>query len=295
MMGIPGIRPRFIDKARTIPADILCFDLEDSVAWSDKPSARNLIAEKLPDFPGNNRLIVVRVNGLETGLTEQDLDAVVHPWLDAISIPKGHNPRVIQQIDFYLTYLERTRGIPDGKIKLIPFIETAEGIVRAFEVCTASNRNIAICFGAEDYTADLGIRRTPDGAELLQARATLANAAIAANLIPIDTPEPDFSNLSKFKLDAQIARSLGYQGKYCIHPTQVEAANQTFMPSTDEMTWANRVIEIYEHGVRSGLGSVSLDGMMIDKPVADRAYALQAWQSQINQLEENSQKDKHDE
>ena len=285
MMSVPGIRERFIEKARAIPADILCFDLEDSVAWDDKPTARNLVARTLPDFPANGRLIVVRINGLDTGLAEQDLDAVVHPWLHGINLPKCHNAAVVQQVDTYLTYLERTRDIPPGQIKLIPWIETAEGIAKALEVCTASDRTIAAAFGGEDYTADLGITRTATGNELQQPRAIMANAALAAGIVPIDTPEPDFSDPHKFDQDVQVARSLGYRGKFCIHPTQVDAANRAFAPSDDELAWADRVIESYEDGTRRGLGAVSLDGTMIDKPVADRAYGLRTWRQRIAERE----------
>ena len=118
-------------RRRTRSRDIICFDLEDSVAWDDKPAARRTVAEALPEFPAGTRLLYVRINALDSGLSEEDLDAVVGPWLHGINMPKSHNAAIIERIDAYLTLLERTRDIPAGQIKLIPWIESAQAIARA--------------------------------------------------------------------------------------------------------------------------------------------------------------------
>ncbi|MCZ6546380.1 MAG: CoA ester lyase [Chloroflexi bacterium] len=281
MMSVPGIREKFIDKAREIPADILCFDLEDSVAWDDKPAARAKLAEVLPDFPALGRMLFVRVNGYDTGLTELELDAVVGPWLHGINISKVNDAADMHRVDHYLTFLEKTRGLEDGQIKLIPWIENATAVVNAYEICTASQRTIGAAIGGEDYAVSIGARRTRDGAELLQARSVTVNACHAAGIVPIDTPRVDFKDTEAFEDELQFVRTLGFRGKFCIHPTQVDRANEVFAPTDEDKDWARRVIELYEDGVARNLGAVSMDGEMIDKPVADQARALLEWVDQI--------------
>ncbi len=283
MMSVPGIRDKFIDKARDIPADILNFDLEDSVAWDDKPAAREKLAELLPDFPAKGRMLFVRINGYDTGLTELELDAVVGPWLTGINISKVNDADDMHRIDHYLTFLEKTRGIPDGEIKLIPWIENATAVVNAYDICTATPRTIGAAVGGEDYAVSIGTRRTPEGSELLQARSVTVNACHAAGIVPIDTPRVDFKDTQAFEDELQFVRTLGFRGKFCIHPTQVDRANEVFAPSDDDRDWARRVIELYEDGVKRNLGAVAMDGEMIDKPVADQAHALLAWVERINE------------
>ena len=283
MMSVPGIRERFIEKAQDLPADIICFDLEDSVAPAEKAEARATVAKALPDFPARGRMIFVRVNGLETGLMEQDLDAVVGPWLHGINVPKAHNGDVIRRLDAYLTFLEHTRDIPAGQITIIPWIETTEGIARSYDVCTASPRLIGAAMGGEDFATSLGVLRTPEGKEIEYPRASMAVAARAAGLVPIDTPEPDYLNLEHFERDILYAKGLGYRGKFCIHPTQVEVANRVFAPAAKDLEWARRVVAAAEEGVRQGLGAVALDGVMIDKPIATRAAELLEWQQRVDE------------
>lgn len=285
MLSVPGIRERFIEKARAVPADVICFDLEDSVAMDEKPAAREIVARELPLFEKNGRLLVVRVNGLDTGLAEQDLEAVVCPQLDGINMPKCHDASVVRQLDTYLTFLEKTRGIPDGQIAIIPWIETPHGVANAYEVCLASERLIGAAMGGEDYATSMGVQRTAEGSELLMARLTIANACAAADIVAIDTPTAEFKDAERLRRDLETAKGMGYRGKFCIHPTQVEVANNVFAPSADDLDWANRVVEAYEEGKRQGLGAVALDGAMIDDPVADRAYNILEWTRQIEQRE----------
>ena len=281
MLSLPGNRARFLEKARTIPADAICFDLEDSVTPDDKAAARDLVAAALPRFDAQGRLLVVRINSLDTGLAEHDLEAVVGPNLHAINLPKCHSPDILRQVDAYLTFLERSRDLPPGHTKLIPWVESAQAVAQAYEICTASPRLLAVCLGAEDYALSLGLPRTPAGAEIQFPRALLANAAAAAGLLSIDTPLLDYTDAEGFQRDAYQARALGYRGKFCIHPSQVEPANRLFAPSADELAWARRVLAAYEEGGRNGRGAVALDGAMIDDPIADRARATLTWQEQV--------------
>ena len=135
MLSVPGIRERFIEKARDAEADVLCFDLEDSVAWDDKPAARDLLCRVLPDFPKRGRQVFVRTNGYDTGLIEQELHAIVQPWLDGVSVSKIETARDVQRIDDYLTLLERARGLSDGQVKIAAWIENAHAVANAYEIC----------------------------------------------------------------------------------------------------------------------------------------------------------------
>ncbi len=285
MLSVPGIRERFIEKARDAAADVLCFDLEDSVAWDDKPAARKLLAEVLPDFPARGRGVFVRTNGYDTGLIEQELDALVGPWLHGINVSKVESARDIQRLDDYLTFLERSRGLPDGHTAIVSWIENAAAVVNAHQICTASARLRGICVGGEDYAVSIGVRRSKRGAELALARQTAVNAAHAAGIIPLDTPWTDLTDREGYEDELQRMRQIGFRGKFCIHPDQLEAANRVFAPAEADTAWARRVVEAYEAGVSQNLGAVALDGQMIDKPVLEQAEAVLAWSEQIAAME----------
>jgi citrate lyase subunit beta/citryl-CoA lyase len=281
ILSVPGLRERFIEKAASVPADIILLDLEDSVPLARKTEARQRVRQVVPGFAKRGRRLFVRPNDLATGLLEQDLDAVVVPGLDGIHLPKTHDPQVLQRADHYLHLLERARGIAPGSIKIIAWIESAQGVANVEAICRASPRLIGASMGAEDYATSLGVMRTRASLEIEYARARVANAAHAAGLIPIDCPEPDYQDLAHFERDILHARALGYRGKYCIHPSQVEIANRVFVPSPEQLVWAARVREAYEAGEASGLGAVGLEGAMVDRPVYVRALDVLRWQSAI--------------
>jgi citrate lyase subunit beta / citryl-CoA lyase len=281
ILSVPGLRDRFIEKAASVPADIILFDLEDSVPPARKAEARERVRAALPNFDKRGRFVFVRPNDLATGLLELDLDAVVVPGIDGIHLPKTHNPEVLRRTDHYLSLLERARGITPGSIRIIAWIESAEGVANVEAICRASARLIGASMGAEDYATSLGVMRTRESLEIEYARARVANAAHAAGLAPIDCPEPDYQDLEHFERDILHARALGYRGKYCIHPSQVEIANRVFAPSADQLAWAERVRDAYEAGEQQGLGAVGLDGAMVDRPIYVRALDVLRWQSAI--------------
>jgi citrate lyase subunit beta/citryl-CoA lyase len=187
----------------------------------------------------------------------------------------------VERVDHYLSLLEETRGIARGTVRLIVWLESTLGIANAETICRASPRLIGASMGAEDYATDLGVMRTRASTEIEYARARLANAAVAAGLVAIDCPEPDYQDLEHFERDISHARTLGYRGKYCIHPRQVELANRVFSPSEEQLRWARRVRDAYEAGEREGLGAVGLDGAMVDRPIYVRALDLLRWRDAI--------------
>src|SRR4051812_39881684 len=150
ILSVPGLRDRFLEKAVEVPADIILFDLEDSIPPARKLEARERVRAALPGFDRRGRLLFVRPNDLATGLLELDLDAVVVPGLDGIHLPKTHNPDVLRRTDNYLTLLERARGIALGSVRIIAWIESAEGVANVEAICRASRRLIGVSMGAED-------------------------------------------------------------------------------------------------------------------------------------------------
>jgi citrate lyase subunit beta/citryl-CoA lyase len=286
ILSVPGLRDRFIEKAVSVPADIILFDLEDSVPPARKAEARQRVRAAVPSFDKRGRRVFVRPNDLSTGLLELDLDAIVVPGLDGIHLPKTHNADVLRQADHYLTLLEHARGLAPGSVRIIAWIESTEGVANVESICRASARLIGASMGAEDYVTSLGVMRTRAGVEIEYARARVANAACAAGLVPIDCPEPDYQDLEHFERDSEHARALGYRGKYCIHPAQVEIANRVFAPSQQQLVWAERVRDAYEAGEKQGLGAVGLDGAMVDRPIYVRAIDLLRWQAAVSGRQE---------
>jgi citrate lyase subunit beta/citryl-CoA lyase len=283
LLFVPGNRQNMIDKAAHLHADALVLDLEDSVPISEKASARAQVRDSLPNLTKQRaaagakrkgRKIFVRINSLASGLAEEDLETVITSDIDGINQPKPATGRDIEEIAALIERLERKRGITAGHIKLIPWVETARGLIHAFDIASASPRIVGISFGAEDFTLDTGTTRTEDGSELLYPRTMVVIAAKAANVIAIDTPYNNFRDEAGLINEAALARRLGFEGKCLIHPSQIEPVNNIFRPSPDEVDHARRVVAAFEAAEAQGFASTSLDGKMIDIPIANRARRL---------------------
>lgn len=275
VMTVPVIVQRFIDKAPAAGADILCLDLEDSVPPEQKEAARPLAAQAIDSMPRTGYLMYVRVNGFWTGLIEDDLDAVVRPGLRGVVISKTESVDMVKQVELRLAMLEREHGMEQGSIAIMPLIETAKGIVKSAEICEASHRLTGAIFGAEDYATDMGIERTDEGAEILWARTQLAVSCRAAGIEAIDTPDPDYTDEQHLRKEMRLAKSLGYRGKLCIHPLQVQIANETFRPGDTEIAEARLIVEAFERdGLAKGLAAIPFDGKMVDTPIYWRAKRL---------------------
>jgi len=272
----PGIRPPMFEKAKTAPADAVCLDLEDSVPFGDKVKARTLVAGAIRELASAVATLLVRVNGLDTGLLEDDLAAVVQPGVAGISLPKAHSPEVVRQVDHYLTLLEHLRGLPRGTIAILPWIESAQAVLDCAAIVRASPRVVAAAFGAEDFTADLGIVREREHPQLTAARIQVVLACKAAGVIPLDTPDPEYRDLEWLATDTRRSRDLGFEGRYCIHPAQLPIVNAGYRPTEEEIARARQIVAAYEEAERRGLGAVGLEGVMIDQPVVTRARRLLA-------------------
>ena len=274
LLVVPGNRQNMIEKAQTLPADVLVLDLEDSVPAAEKANARALVRDSIAGLALKGRRVFVRINSLASGYAQQDLEAVISDGSDGISQPKPSSGDEIRKVEAIIERLERDRGMRQGHVKLIPWVETAKGLLNAFEIASASPRVVGIAFGAEDFTLDTGMERTEEGSELLHPRVMVVIAAKAADVIAIDTPYNDFRNEEGLIGEARLARSLGFEGKFVIHPSQIDPVNQVFRPSAEEVAHARRVVEAFGAAEAQGFASTSLEGKMIDIPQANRARKL---------------------
>ncbi|PJF41942.1 MAG: hypothetical protein CUN55_10860 [Phototrophicales bacterium] len=268
LLFMPGDSMKKIRKGATLGVDSIIMDLEDGVALNQKEAARLTVYEALTDadldFGQTERL--VRINPSGKWQTE-DIDITVKGKPDGYVIPKVESAHDIQFVANTLTEYERQLGYRIGNIKLLAIIESALGIVNLKEIAQADPRLIALMFGAEDYTSDIGAIRTPQSEEVLYARSAVVAHAAAYGLQAIDTPYVDLKNMDGLIEDTQKAMQLGYSGKLAIHPNQIDPIIKVFMPSEEEIKAAQQLIEAHNHFQQSGAGVFSYNGKMVDMPM----------------------------
>lgn len=274
LLFVPGNKPNMLDKALGFDPDIVVPDMEDSVPDAEKGNAREVVASFLPRLAARPPLVLPRVNALDTQWADDDIAAVVGPHVYGISIGKIRTPGDIAEVSGRLDKLEKRAGLEIGTLRLVPWIETAEAIVRCFEILSASARIVGAGFGAEDYTNDMGIERLDDESQLHYARSAFCTAARAAGVLAFETPWFRFRDLDGLREHSLAAKQLGFRGRFAIHPAQVDTINACFAPSEEEIEQARRVVAAYEEAESRGRGSTSLDGRVIDVPVVKRARAL---------------------
>lgn len=290
VLFVPGNKPNMFEKAAGAPAGAVIPDMEDAVPWSGKLAARRDIAANLDVLGGGGLPVIPRLNSLDTGLFEEDLEAVIGPAIIGVSIGKVRSAGDVRRIDAIITASERRNGITPGAISIYPWMETAKAIARAYEVCSASPRIAAVCFGAEDFSADVGIAKDlggwassessddPSGPSVSHARGEVIAAAVAAGIGALDTPYVAFRDPEGLKREAAVARSMGFNGKCAIHPAQLEIINESFTPQPEEIENAKRIVAAADEAESIGSGATSLDGKMIDRPTIVRAENLLARQ-----------------
>ena len=263
---LPGNSPKLMINAGIHSADGIILDLEDSVAPDKKHEARYLVRNALRavNFYGAERM--VRINQIPEGI--KDLQYIVPHNVNVILIPKCEKADQIKLVD------EEIRKLADkseNHIHLMPIIESALGVVNAFEIATASKHVVALAIGLEDYTADIGVSRSEDGRESFYARSVVVNAANAAGIQAIDSVYSDVSNMEGLKENVENSKALGFVGMGCIHPRQIEIINAGFNPGESEIEKAKAVVLAYEKAKRRGSGVIAIGPKMIDLPVAKRA------------------------
>jgi len=270
LLFVPGAEQRKLDRSREASADLLVFDLEDSVVPDHKARARELVADRIRGGRDGGPEMAVRVNPPESAYFEADLETVASAGVRTIMLPKSESPEGLAHASATAARLEAKLEIPDGSIRLLALVETAAGISRV-EVLAASDPRIdALCFGNADFSLDMGLPE-PDPASgvLLHARCRLAIAAAAAKVTPIDGVCLAVKDAAAFRDEGNFALRLGFEGKLCIHPAQVEIANSIFTPTASQIETALRVIEGWKSATAEGRGVFALDGKMIDPPLVD--------------------------
>ncbi len=257
-------------------ADLVVADLEDGVAPERKAEARKQLVAAWASVPRGRTLRGVRINRWPSPAAEEDLEAVLPGHPDLIAVPKCEEVADLRSLDGKLKVHEGRFGIPLGSIRLMPILETAAGLLGAREIAGASKRIVAVAFGAEDFAANVGLRRSKDNWELTVPRALVPIAAAAAGVAAIDMITADPRDLERTATEAGQARALGYAGKMCIHPLQVVAVHEAFRPTADEVAWARRVIAaVAQAGIAKG-GIVVVDGRMVDMPFIAQARRVLA-------------------
>jgi citrate lyase subunit beta/citryl-CoA lyase len=279
---VPGDSPAKLAKSLSAGADALILDLEDSVAVERKEGARATTLAFLRDARKNDPrpLLMVRVNALDTGLTDADLDAVVAGRPDAIMLPKAEGGAAVAHLDAKLTAREAIHGLPDGTIRIVAIAtETASALFVAGTYGGASPRLTGLSWGAEDLSADLGAETNRDAEGRFTepfrfARNLCLAAAAAAKIQAIDTVFVDFRDLDRLKCEAEEARRDGFTAKLAIHPAQVQTINEVFTPSPAAIAKARAVVAAFAE--KPGAGVVGIAGVMYDRPHLERAKQLLA-------------------
>jgi citrate lyase subunit beta/citryl-CoA lyase len=279
LLFVPGINPRFVDKAKKLNADIICLDLEDSVLPSEKVTARKMIVPALKQRAHYNLTenVYVRINSPESGFSRKDLISTIQKGLDGIVVPKVSEESEIVELCGLITELEQKRGIEKNRIKLMPSIETAKGVVNAYSIAKADLRVNALIFGLYDFLHDMHLDHADnDGTGYSYARWKIPVDARAAGVVAIDAIWQKVDDIPGLRNDAASAKRLGYVGKSIIHPNHIEPVHEIFKPSKIEIGWATKVVNALGPSMRNGKGGgvVKLEGKMIDAAHYKQAKAI---------------------
>lgn len=265
---LPGNSPSLMINAGIHKPNGVILDLEDAVAHDKKHDARFLVRNALRqiNFYGAERM--VRINQVPKGL--DDLDYLVPHHVNLVLVPKVESAEQIHQVNERIDAIKKEKGL-DYPIWLMPIIESALGVINAYEIASAAENIVSVAIGLEDYTADLGTRRTNEGTESFFARSMVVNAARAARIQPIDSVFSDVSDMEALKQNVLRSKALGFDGMGCIHPRQVRVIQDNFAPDAAEIEKAKRIVRAFIEATNKGLGVVSLGSKMIDPPVVKRA------------------------
>jgi citrate lyase subunit beta/citryl-CoA lyase len=268
MLYVPGNSVKMITRAATLSSDAVILDLEDAVPLLEKETARIITRDSIRVLSKRGISTFVRVNSLATGLTKEDVETVVVEGLDGIVLAKTESADDVAQIDKMLTVIERNSGLQQRSIKVVTLIESAKGLINSYQIASSSDRLMALAFGAGDYSRDLGrdvSQISNDQTELLYARSHLVNVSRAAGIQAVDTPFLGLlTDKESFSKEVRLAMQLGFKGKQCIHPSQIDLINSVFSPAKEDVERAKRVVKAFEEAQSRGLGATSLDGRMID-------------------------------
>ena len=268
---LPGNSPSLMINAFLHGPDGLILDLEDSVAPDRKPEARVLVRNALRTLDFGNAERMVRINQLPAGL--EDLDWLIPQGVNLVLLPKCESAEQVLAVNGRIEDIKQHETI-DGEVWILPIIESAKGVVNAYEIASATQNVAALAIGLEDYTADLGVRRTGEGTESLFARSALVNAAKAAGIQAIDSVFSDVDDMEGLRETVIRSRAMGFDGMGCIHPRQIPVIHENYAPDAEEIEKAKKIVIAFMEAQKKGLGVVALGSKMIDPPVVKRAQKI---------------------
>ena len=278
LLAVPASNRKMVEKALASGADAVFLDLEDAVAPDRKTGAREDVVRALKELDWSSRPTLFRANALDTRWFYRDVIEVAEEAgdaLDAVLVPKVNRPEDLRAVAVLLDGIELATGLDPGKIKLEAQIETAEGLTNVDAIARSTERLEALHFGPGDFAASLGMPQTSlgtrdgwdeayPGHRFGYVMQRIVVAARAAGLRALDGPVADHRDEEGLREASRVARALGFDGKWCIHPAQVSVVNEVFSPTEDEVSWAEKVVGAYEEANAAGSGAVSVDGQMVD-------------------------------
>lgn len=285
---LPGNTPSMMLNAGIHDPNGIILDLEDSVAFSKKKEAQLVVRNALRgiNFYGAERM--VRINQFPKGL--EDIKYLVPHNVHMLLVPKCEGAEQIKKLEEKIEEIKKQHNI-DRPVLLMPIIESALGVEKAFEIATASENVVALAIGLEDYTADLGTRRTNEAVESFYARTRLVNACKAARIQAIDSVFSDVGDMEALRENVKVSKGLGFEGMGCIHPRQIKVIHESFAPEPDEIEKAKKIVNAFIDATEKGLGVVSLGTKMIDPPVVKRAEKTISLAISLGLISENWRED----
>lgn len=270
MMFVPGNSPKMINSADIYGADSLMFDVEDSIAITEKDTARHLVANALRSIPFQAETVVRINHPTQTPFGIDDLQVILPAKPNLIRMPKIEDVSEIELVAKEIEKAEKTYGWPEGTINIIGAIESVRGLYNIREMCHHP-RMVAVALGAEDFIANIKTNRTKYGIELYFCREEILMAAREAGIQALDTVFSDVRDMEGFREEVTKSRDMGFDGKSCIHPKQVLAVHEVYTPETREIEKAVKILAAFEASLKDNKGVLNVDGKMIDKPIVVRA------------------------
>lgn len=270
MMFVPGNNPGMMADAHIYGPDSIMLDLEDSVSMHEKDTARLLVYNALKTIDYGDTEMVVRINPLNTPYGKKDIEAVVKAGVHVVRMPKTETADEVREVEAEIERVEREIGAV-GRTRIMAAIESALGVVNAYDIATSSPRMMGIALGAEDYCANLKTQRSKEGDELRLARETIVVAARAAGIDALDTVYSNLNDMETFRREVEYIKTLGFDGKSIINPRQIEVVNEVFTPTEKDIEKARAIVAAIKEAEKKGSGVIALNGKMIDRPVVIRA------------------------
>lgn len=270
MMFVPGNNPGMMADAHIYGPDSIMLDLEDSVSMAEKDTARLLVHNALKTIDYGDTEMVVRINPLNTPYGKKDIEAVVKAGVHVVRMPKTETAEEVREVEREIEKVEKEIGCL-GRTKIMAAIESALGVVNAYDIAIASPRMMGIALGAEDYCANLKTQRSQGGDELRLARETIVVAARAAGIDALDTVYSNLNDMETFRNEVEYIKTLGFDGKSIINPRQIEVVNEVFAPKPKDIEKARAIVAAIKEAEKKGSGVIALNGKMIDRPVVIRA------------------------